>query len=351
MYAWEKPFGRVISLARQREIKAIRFVSWIRGILLSFIMFSSRVSIFTSLVMYALLGNVLTAQKAFVVTAYYNVLRQTMTVFFPQAIGMLAEAIVSVKRLEKFMMFDELDRNFQNAPKKENKHGILQDPGIIMEKVYAKWIKESSEPTLSNLNLRVQPTTKVCIIGKVGAGKSSLINAILGELPIESGRIEINGRISYASQEPWLFSGSVKQNIIFGLPVDKSRYRAVVKACALTRDFEIWPDGDKTVVGERGVSLSGGQKARINLARAVYRDADIYLLDDPLSAVDTHVGKILFENCIKTFLKDKLVILITHQLQYLPAVDQIVLLEEGSVKAVGTFDSLKDSGLIFYSTR
>jgi ATP-binding cassette subfamily C (CFTR/MRP) protein 4 len=263
--------------------------------------------------MYALLGNFLTAQKAFVVTAYYNVLRQTMTVFFPQAIGMLAEAVVSVGRLEKFMLYDELDRDFQSAPKKSN--DLLQEPGIVMEKVCAKWKGESSEMTLSNVNLRVQPTTKVCVIGKVGAGKSSLIQAILGELSIESGKIEVNGKISYASQEPWLFSGSVKQNIIFGLPVDKHRYRAVIKACSLVRDFELWPDGDKTIVGERGVSLSGGQKARINLARAVYRDADIYLLDDPLSAVDAHVGRHLFDNCIKTYLKDKLVILVTHQLQ------------------------------------
>lgn len=308
--------------------------------------------------MYALLGNVLTAQKAFVVTAYYNVLRQTMTVFFPQAIGFLAETIVSVKRLEKFMLYEELDREFQSAPKKsENldesksdpskRFSGLQEPGIVMEKVCAKWKGESSELTLSNVNLRVQPTTTVCVIGKVGAGKSSIIQSILGELPIESGKIEVNGKISYAAQEPWLFSGSVKQNIIFGLPVDKARYRSVVKACSLTRDFELWPDGDKTIVGERGVSLSGGQKARINLARAVYREADIYLLDDPLSAVDAHVGRHLFESCIKTFLKDKLVILVTHQLQYLPAVDQIVLLDHGNVQAVGTFDSLRDSGLDF----
>lgn len=165
MYAWEKPFGKVITYARQREIKVIRFVSWIRGILLSFIMFSSRVSIFTSLVMFSLLGNVLTAQKAFVVTAYYNVLRQTMTVFFPQAIGMLAETIVSVKRLEKFMLYEELEKAFQRPPKKskkdeQNKENLLQEPGIVMEKACAKWKGESNQLTLTNVNLFVQPTTK-----------------------------------------------------------------------------------------------------------------------------------------------------------------------------------------------
>lgn len=350
MYAWEKPFGKVVQYARMREIKMIRFVSWIRGILLSFIMFSSRVSIFTSLVMYALLGNVLTAQKAFVITAFYNVLRQTMTVFFPQAIGILAETIVSVRRLENFMLFDELDRDFQNDGKKSEEKAdpsILQQPGISLENICSKWSGESTEYTLSNVNLLVQPATKVALIGKVGAGKSSLMQAILGELPVESGKIEVNGKISYAGQEPWLFSATVRQNITFGLPMDKIRYRAVVKVCSLSRDFELWPDKDKTIVGERGMSLSGGQKARINLARAVYRKADIYLLDDPLSAVDSNVARHLFEDCIKDFLKDKIVILATHQLQFLPSVDQIILLDCGVVQATGTFDSLRDTGFDF----
>jgi ATP-binding cassette subfamily C (CFTR/MRP) protein 4 len=359
MYAWEKPFAKIVSMARGREIRAIRYASWIRGILLSFIMFSSRVSIFTSLVMFALLGYNLTAQQAFAVTAYYNVLRQTMTVFFPQAIGFLAETIVSVNRLEKFMLYEELDRDFQNAPKKsddEKPHEngqskvepkILQDPGINMEKVCAKWRGESNDLTLTNVNLRVQPTTVVAIIGKVGSGKSSLLQSILGELPVDSGKIHVNGKISFASQEPWLFSSSVRQNILFGLPMDKTRYRAVIKACSLTRDFELWPDGDKTIVGERGMSLSGGQKARINLARSVYRVADIYLLDDQLSAVDSHVQRHLFDHCIKEFLKDKIVIFVTHQLQYLPNVDQIVLLDGGQVQAVGSYESLRDTGLDF----
>lgn len=264
MYAWEKPFSKIVSYARQKEINVIRYVSWIRGILLSFIIFSSRVSTFTSLVMFALLGNVVSAQQAFVITAYYNVLRPTMTIFFPQAIGMLAETRVSVKRLEKYMMYDEVDRDFQTATRKSAKKkdeekpsstngaakidpSILQEPGITMENVSARWSGESPELTLSTINLRVQPTTTVAVIGKVGSGKSSLIQAILGELPIEGGHIQVNGVISYSAQEPWLFSGSIRQNILFGEPMDKDRYKAVIKACSLTRDIELWPDGDKTV--------------------------------------------------------------------------------------------------------
>lgn len=130
-------------------------------------------------------------------------------------------------------------------------------------------------------------------------------------------------------------SGSVRQNIVFGREFEVRRYKEVIKACSLTRDFSLLPFSDKTIVGERGISLSGGQRARINLARAVYKRADIYLLDDPLSAVDIHVGQQLFEDCIKTFLRDKIVILITHQLQYLKRADNIVVMDSGIVQATG----------------
>ena len=174
-----------------------------------------------------------------------------------------------------------------------------------------------------------------------------MIQAILGELPASSGSISVNGVLSYASQEPWLFTGTVRQNILFGLPMDKKRYNITVKKCALQRDFELLPYGDKTIVGERGASLSGGQKARINLARAVYREADIYLLDDPLSAVDTHVGRHLFDECMKDYLRDKIVLLVTHQLQFLEQADLLVIMEKGHIKAVGTYKDIQQTGLDF----
>lgn len=150
----------------------------------------------------------------------------------------------------------------------------------------------------------------------------------MGELPITSGTMCIGGEISYASQVPWLFASTVRNNILFGNYYDKRRYEQVVNICSLDKDFDEFPLGDQTIVGERGVSLSGGQRARINLARAVYREADIYLFDDPLSAVDTHVGKNLFNECIANFLKQKTRILVTHQVQYLKTVDIIFVLSE-----------------------
>lgn len=142
-------------------------------------------------------------------------------------------------------------------------------------------------------------------------------------------------------------TGTVRSNILFGQPYDRERYRQVVRKCALERDFALLPHGDRSVVGERGASLSGGQRARVGLARACYRKAAIYLLDDPLSAVDTHVSKHLFEQCLRDFLKEKTVILVTHQLQFLQYVDQIVIMAHGSVEAVGSYDNLRDRGLDF----
>jgi ATP-binding cassette subfamily C (CFTR/MRP) protein 4 len=140
--------------------------------------------------------------------------------------------------------------------------------------------------------------------------------------------------VAYASQEPWIFSGTVRQNILCGLDYDTERYNRVIDACALVNDLGHFPDGDGTLVGERGTSLSGGQKARVNLARALYINADIYLLDDPLSAVDAKVGRHLFDHAIKSFLNGKIRVLVTHQLQYINEVDKIIFLKQVQRKSI-----------------
>nr|CAD7404219.1 unnamed protein product [Timema poppensis] len=388
----------------RREIDCIRATSYIRGIILSFIMFTTRISIFLSILAYVLLGNNITAEKVFVLTSYYNILRQTMTVFFPQGITQVAEARVSVQRLqlantlvmlsstaedgeiEKFLLYEETqiqrpissatDKSDKNngvshkkrtdkvsdvAEKVSEKSSLLEkhdgsaegesypggEVGIRVVEATARWLPDSAEPTLDKISLTVHPGRLLAVIGPVGSGKSSLLQMMLKELPLSSGKLSVNGKISYASQEPWLFAGSVRQNILFGQPYVRERYSQVVRVCALKRDFQLLPYGDRTIVGERGVSLSGGQRARINLARAVYMEADIYLLDDPLSAVDTHVGKHLFEDCISNFLRDKACLLVTHQLQYLKQVDHIVILNYGKIEAEGTYYELQATGLNF----
>ena len=168
---------------------------------------------------------------------------------------------------------------------------VMEEPpetwAVKLENVTAKWEPSQSEKTLQNLNFEIEAGKLYMIIGMVGAGKSSLLSTILKEITITEGTIRVKGGLSYAGQESWVFGASVRQNILFGQPYDRQRYQRVVKVCALLRDFKQFPQGDQTIVGDRGSSLSGGQKARINLARAVYRQADIYLLDDPLSAVNS----------------------------------------------------------------
>ena len=173
--------------------------------------------------------------------------------------------------------------------------------------------------------------------------QSSLVHAILRELPLSGGSVETNGRIAYASQDPWLYTGSVRENVLFGLPYRHDWYMEVIEACSMKRDIALFPYGDKTLVGEKGMSLSGGQKARINLARAVYADADIVLLDDPLSAVDARVGRHIFDKCIRGLLLHKCVILVTHQVQFLQPASQILVLRNGQVESQGTFAELAAS--------
>ncbi|KAH8278915.1 hypothetical protein KR018_011001 [Drosophila ironensis] len=358
MYAWEKPFGKMVELTRFNEMRCIKQVNYIRGILISFAMFLSRIFISSSLISFVLLGNILNAEKAFFVTAYYNILRRSVTMFFPQGISQFAELLVSIRRLETFMHRPETQVRDKSTmasppPKAESLNGDspksngLPENLIEFSQFQARWESHSVDPTLEDINLQLGRRKLVAVIGPVGAGKSSLIQAVLGELPAESGHLRVGGSYSYAAQEPWLFTGTVRQNILFGLDWDKHRYRTVIKKCALERDFELLPYGDKTIVGERGASLSGGQKARISLARAVYRRADIYLLDDPLSAVDTHVGRHLFDQCMRGYLRSELVILVTHQLQFLEQADLIVIMDKGRISAMGTYSSMKRSGLDF----
>ncbi|XP_050545467.1 probable multidrug resistance-associated protein lethal(2)03659 isoform X2 [Daktulosphaira vitifoliae] len=365
MYTWEKPFAYLVQYARKKEVQQIKGASFIRAILLSFMVFHTRIALFASILSYVILGNYIDAQKVFVITSYYNILRTTMTVFFPQGIGQVAEVLISVKRLQNFLMYEEKNNQVANLSKanKAASNGARKpivvngksngtqpstmELGIVISNVTAKWTDAQIENSLEKINLTVVPGRLVAIIGPVGSGKSSLFQAILRELPLSEGNISVNGVMSYASQEPWLFAGSVQQNILFGSPMNEERYKKVIKVCALKKDFEQFPYGDRTIVGERGVSLSGGQRARINLARAVYKEADIYLMDDPLSAVDTHVGKHLFDKCIKGFLKEKTCVLITHQLQYLNSVDQIILMQNGNVLREGSYNDLLNSGLDF----
>ncbi|XP_077453167.1 ATP-binding cassette sub-family C member 4 isoform X4 [Stigmatopora argus] len=260
------------------------------------------------------------------------------------AIEKLFESRVSVQRIQEFLLLDEITKISTSLPLVEK-----QDSAIEIQDMMCYWDKNLDAPCLQNVTLSLVEKELLAVIGPVGAGKSSLLSSILGELPLEKGAMKVKGQLTYAAQQPWVFPGTIRSNILFGKEMDLRKYERVLRACALKRDLELLPDGDLTLIGDRGATLSGGQKARINLARAVYQDADIYLLDDPLSAVDAEVGRHLFEQCICGLLKNKPRILVTHQLQYLKAADQILVLKEGHMVAKGTYTELQRSGVDFTS--
>jgi ATP-binding cassette, subfamily C (CFTR/MRP), member 4 len=301
MYTWENSFRKIINEVRKKEVAAIGKNSNIKAAILSF-QISTQIAIFLSLVAYVLMGNSITAQKAFVTIAYFNYINHALVEYWPLALTSVAEGIVSVRRVEQFLLHKVSEKVMDKVPKAEKSSN--SNIGVNFSNASAYWDQDGSTNVgMISVDLNIGKENLTVVIGQVGSGKSTLLEVILKELPLTDGTMAINGVISYAAQQSWIFEGSIKNNIIFTNNFDDKRYKAVVHACALERDFELFPHGDETIVGDRGMNLSGGQKARINLARAIYKTADIYLLDDPLSAVDVNVGNHIFVKCIKEFLK------------------------------------------------
>uniref|UniRef100_F1LR52 Multidrug resistance-associated protein 4 n=1 Tax=Rattus norvegicus TaxID=10116 RepID=F1LR52_RAT len=342
MYAWEKSFADLITNLRKKEISKILGSSYLRGMNMASFFIANKVILFVTFTTYVLLGNKITASHVFVAMTLYGAVRLTVTLFFPSAIERVSEAVVSVRRIKNFLLLDELPERKAQEPSDGKAIVHVQD-------FTAFWDKALDTPTLQGLSFTARPGELLAVVGPVGAGKSSLLSAVLGELPPTSGLVSVHGRIAYVSQQPWVFSGTVRSNILFGRKYEKERYEKVIKACALKKDLQLLEDGDLTVIGDRGATLSGGQKARVNLARAVYQDADIYLLDDPLSAVDAEVGKHLFQLCICQTLHEKITILVTHQLQYLKAASHILILKDGEMVQKGTYTEFLKSGVDFGS--
>uniref|UniRef100_A0A8C3IQC0 ATP binding cassette subfamily C member 4 (PEL blood group) n=1 Tax=Chrysemys picta bellii TaxID=8478 RepID=A0A8C3IQC0_CHRPI len=343
MYAWEKSFSELVSSIRRKEISMVLKSSYLRGLNLASFFVASKITVFMTFMTYVLLGNVISASRVFVAVSLYGAVRLTVTLFFPAAVERASEAMISIRRIKNFLILDEVSQfNLQLENSNENVLLHVQD-------LTCYWDKSLEIPTLQQLSFTVRPGELLAVIGPVGAGKSSLLSAVLGELPKDKGLMDVRGRIAYVSQQPWVFPGTVRSNILFGREYEKEKYEKVLKVCALKKDMNLLEDGDLTVIGDRGATLSGGQKARVNLARAVYQDADIYLLDDPLSAVDAEVSRHLFEKCIYQALHQKVSILVTHQLQYLHAVNQILILKEGKMVGKGTYSEFLSSGIDFAS--
>ncbi|CAL9060621.1 unnamed protein product [Musa banksii] len=341
-YAWEKSFQSKVQSIRNDEL------SWFRKAQLlaafnSFILNSIPVLVtVASFGVYSLLGGDLTPAKAFTSLSLFSVLRFPLFML-PNLITQVVNCNVSLKRLEDLLLAEE--RILLPNPPLEP-----QLPAISIKNGYFSWDSKAERPTLFNVNVDIPVGSLVAIVGSTGEGKTSLISAMLGELPPVAGTetsAVIRGTVAYVPQVSWIFNATVRDNILFGSPFQLSRYEKAVEVTALQHDLDLLPGGDHTEIGERGVNISGGQKQRVSMARAVYSDSDVYIFDDPLSALDAHVGRQVFDKCIKDQLRNKTRVLVTNQLHFLPNVDKIILVHEGMVKEEGTFEELCSSGILF----
>jgi ABC-type multidrug transport system ATPase subunit len=259
------------------------------------------------------------------------------------------EASVSVGRLNEFLQADEIQ---SNAVQREPAVQYIDEETVHIRSGTFKWSSSPSAPIiLSSIDFSARKGELSCIVGRVGSGKSSFISAFLGDMYKVSGKVITRGKVAYVAQQPWIMNASVKENILFGHRFDPEFYEKTVEACALSEDFKALPDGDGTEVGEKGISLSGGQKARLALARAVYARADVYFLDDPLSAVDQHVGRHLIDNVLGPtgLLKSKTRILATNQISVLTQANSIAMIRGGKIVETGSYDEVMSSKKDLYN--
>ncbi|KAI1287364.1 ATP-binding cassette sub-family C member 4 [Halotydeus destructor] len=343
MYSWEEAFAKIIGDMRRSEVRSVRRACMMKAVNLSLFFVGSRMMLFGCLITFVLYGGRLTAETVFVAMSLFNVVRMTMTNAFPSAIAQTAEAMVSLSRLQEFLLLEEKDtaESIEYSPETRGE--------IIASNVSAKWLAEAEDVILKDISFQLKPGQLLAVIGPVGSGKSTLLLSLLGELPHCTGSKLVKGTIAYAPQEAWCFSGSIRDNIIFGKPYDEIKFRNVIRVSALERDLKLMSHAEYTLVGEKGVTLSGGQKARITLARSLYTNSDVYLFDDPLSAVDASVANHIFEKCILEHLSGKTRILVTHQIQFIRKADLILVLKDGATVALGNYDHLINSGIDFVS--
>ncbi|KAH9151851.1 hypothetical protein LEN26_003771 [Aphanomyces euteiches] len=346
LFAWETYLEEEIAVLREQELAILKKYQSYRILNTVTLSVAPILSFAICLAVYTAQGNTLTPSVAFTTLAYMNVARLPCTVFSTSII-MAYESLASCKRLGEFLLSDEIDDT------KQIEAG--ETATIEITDGNFSWNVDPCEPTnsdtavatpltLNNIYLTITPKSLTIIVGAVGSGKSSLINAILGEIQQVSGTRRVAGRISYVSQEPWIQHASLKDNILFAGDFDEDRYDRVLAACQLKTDLAILPQGDATEIGERGINLSGGQKARVSLARAMYREnADIYLFDDPLSALDVHVAGAVFQECIQNLLADKTVVLVLNShYHFLPKADRVLVMEDGTIVGDGSFDLIKE---------
>ncbi|TCD67602.1 hypothetical protein EIP91_012232 [Steccherinum ochraceum] len=342
LYAWENAFIRkILTVRNDKELAMLRKIGVATSLNGSLWTGIPLLVAFSSFATAALTSDTpLTSDRIFPAISLFMLLQFPLAMI-SQVTSNIIEAMVSVKRLSTFLQADELQEDAReliaNARRLESGDEVLS---ITNGEFY--WTKDAISPTLEDINLSVKKGELVGILGRVGAGKTSLMSAIIGEMRRTEGTVKLSGCVAYAPQTPWIMSVTVKDNIIFSHEFDESFYNIVLDACALRPDLALMPQGDMTEVGEKGITLSGGQRARISLARAVYARADLTILDDVLAAVDSHVARHVFDHVIgpQGILATKARILVTNSISFLRQFDQVVYLRRGLVLESGSYDAL-----------
>nr|VZI16707.1 unnamed protein product [Spirometra erinaceieuropaei] len=356
LYAWEEAFEKLVTKLRNAELRQmlLGYISWgvveanwtVAPFVVLLATFSSYIArlrpeeYINGTSTKDSIPGLLTPEKIFVSLSLFNLLRIPL-VNLPYIISLIIMAYVSIRRLGLFFMAEELNEDSITRFSGSTQFG---NTSLEFDDASFSW-KRNGPLVLKKLSFTIPRGSLVAVIGSVGSGKSSLLSACLGELYRRSGSAQLWANLAYTSQSAWIQHQSLRDNILFGAPYDSALYAAVVAACQLEEDIRHLPEGDATMVGERGLTLSGGQKQRVALARAVYQQRDIYLLDDPLAAVDVHVGQRLFERVIgpRGILKDRTRIFVTNAYQWLSSCDRVLVLDNGSVAHFGTFEELQSS--------
>ncbi|KAJ2774929.1 hypothetical protein IWQ57_000607 [Coemansia nantahalensis] len=344
LYAWESPFIQRINDVRiGKELAIIRKFGSLNALFSFVTSLLPFVVTFATYSVYSIWGNEphgpLNSQLVFVSLALFTMLRYPLHLA-NNIVSEFVDAKESLRRIHAFLAADEIDfAAIGRRPyDRDSPAASTSDVLVSVDGGTFKWLS-TGEPVLKDVDIKCRRDELVAVIGRVGAGKSSLVSAILGDMIKCSGTVEVCGSIAYVPQQPWIMNATLRDNILFGHRFDQAFYDRVVDACALRQDLDMLPAGDMTEIGEKGINLSGGQKARVSLARAVYVRADVYLLDDPLAAVDAHVGKHIFANVLGPhgLLKTRARILATNAMQYLSSADNIVMLAGGAVVDYGSF--------------